>query len=443
MSINIHNGTSFNEVSKVNIVPPYSYLSAYKNVKRVWVHNGTKYVMVKGRLLEVVWEVDMSTWSGVTWGNGYASNNKSKGMTIDSSGNLINLVDYALGDSKTYSGRYPIQLINASNGSISCWTSSGSTYYPYKQWTTVSGETHYEEPVCMCRCGDYVAFITFFGMVYLYNISGGRKDSYENESWHIEGTSAYIGSGGILIDYTNNCIYFPISTGTFDYDWTHMYRMGVYNGNLYNPVIHFGYTQSNSTSYSLISFVTDRETSKLVLSLQKYDKTNSNRSYSLEVYSTSYSYSSGTTNVGVLCSITTRYEEAPIYAKGGYVYTYNGDGIKKYRISDMSLVWQVSERHWFNGGSMEVCPSGVRCEDYGDSAFIMPNGAIVYFDGTIDRPNEWFSASGITAGVFNESLGIGYAQLYYSDVSYTDGNPIYNTNGLAVNKILKLKEVKK
>ena len=63
MSINIHDGSSFNEVSNVYAVPSYSTYP--KKSARVWVHNGTKYMMVKGRLLEVEWESDLSTWGGV------------------------------------------------------------------------------------------------------------------------------------------------------------------------------------------------------------------------------------------------------------------------------------------------------------------------------------------------------------------------------------------
>ena len=458
MGIKIHDGTSFKDVSNVRVCS--SFNDNYLRVSRVWVHNGTEYVMVKGRVFEVEWELDMSDWMGATWSNADYYNehdNLSKGMFILDSGDLVNLVRYSIDDrSTTKSGRYPLQVIRSDDGNISCWTSDYYSSYPVDYWNTDSNTRYYEESLCMCRCGDLLVFITEFGLLFSYNLDGVKMSKYYNSSWVYGGTSLtselnYPTNNGIVsLDYTNNCLYFIMLSSDEKNNYHRLYRLGLNQTTGYfgTERVHAQFFNSPTEGFycDFNGFVSDRTSSKLVLHTYSHGDSTA-LSHKLSVYSTDFTSSSTSTYEEILCeSFLDVYSgETPIYAKNGYVYTYNPNSIpgtlRKYRISDLSLVWETPNTgvpYYFHSPA-EACANGIRCEDYGDDAFILSNGTVVYFDGAIDRPPDWFpnysDSVRIRTGAFNESLGIGYVQLYYSDY--------LNSNGLAVNKILKLKEVKK
>ena len=97
MGIYIGNGNSLDVVDKVHIVPSYS--TSYNRAYKIWVHDGTTYMLVKGRIFELVWESDLSTWGGVSWNstNGRTpDNNILKSVLVLDSGDLVGVVNYVI-----------------------------------------------------------------------------------------------------------------------------------------------------------------------------------------------------------------------------------------------------------------------------------------------------------------------------------------------------------
>lgn len=473
MSINIHDGSSFNEVSKVHVAPNYS--TSLKKSQRVWVHNGTKYVMVKGRLLEVVWEVDMSTWGGVAWENGYPKYpyyNAGLAMAVLDDGSLLYLLEEVIANNtnnQTSSNRYALMKVDGTSGSMSKW---GST--TWKSWTSVAGYKYTAIPMFMVRCGTNYAFFSEHAIVYLFNSSGTYKSILETEEWHTNGTARSIYESkdyGIKVDVCPNksagCIYFELSRENSDSVdsssyMTSCYRIG-YNGtSLYTPREHYSGFRSARYYSIATNLVCDIEGNYVITS---FDSQNSSSEGGYPNYLVSLngnsSYSSSSSG-SVVCSLALEYEysnarEMPIFAKDGYVYTFSIDGgidpsyVTKRKISDLSIVWRLSFPLTSNA-DREAGNIHQQCPAYEDG-FILPNGVVVHPDGTFDKPTSLIeTATGDSYGnnlydnfCFSESLGIGYTSYFYSDSKYNSDTQTttYNANGNAVCKIYKFKEVKK
>lgn len=461
MSINIHNGTSFNEVSKVHVVPSYS--NSLKKTQRVWVHNGTKYVMVKGRLLEVVWEVDMSMWGGASWDNPnrFPDENRSLSMYILSNGDLLNVVNQVMknNDSPQYSsGRYALQKISSSTGAISQF---GTT--SWSGWNAVSGYYQTDQPIGVIKCNDYYVAYSTHGIFYLFNSNGAYKSKYENETWHTDGSCKYINWEHTIFDYgtsvdfvptstTNGCIYYvyfdqnPNDSDSSAYRVS-CYRLGVNGTSLYNPYRHYA-GEYESRYYGFSSNLVAG--TKTVMFFSSIDSSYDDK---LVVFRGDYSYNSTVSDVSALCSLTESSAtmdssgEHPCFIDGEYVYTISQHyayTIRKRSLTDLSLVWELSTpRHYNNYENRcihQTCPSV-------DGGFMLPNGTIIYPDGTYDKTNSVYEkGSGniyIYSYCYNETEGFGYMNYYDSDYYYSNGSGTYNANGLAVNKVIKFKEVRR
>ena len=130
MSIQIYDGTEFQEVSDLHIVPSST---SFKKVQRVWMHDGEQYIMIKGRTFQVEWEKDLSSWGGTSWTNSnrLPSNNILLEMVVLSNGDLLGVVDYVINNNYTnqYStNRYALIKLSASNGDISAFSTEFFMY---------------------------------------------------------------------------------------------------------------------------------------------------------------------------------------------------------------------------------------------------------------------------------------------------------------------------
>lgn len=455
MSIKIHDGSSFNPVSHIHTVP---YSTSLRKVQKVWVHNGTKYVMVKGRLLEVEWEKDLSTWGGVSWSNDNRKpyHNQLKEMIVLSSGDLLGVVDYVINNNYTNqytTGRYALIKIASSNGDISAF----STYTNWSSWNAVSGYKQTDHPIGIVKCGSYFVAYSEHGIFYVFNSSGSYQSKYENETWHTDGSAKYIYDSldyGIRVCYEDvgKCIYYSYydqnknDTDSSSY-MTSIYRIGINGSSLNTPRRHYaGEREARYYGFCTNVFV-DSVSRKAVVN---FESSNSN-DYpdKLAVFSTSYSYSSSTTDVSALCTLTEGVDssgEHPVFIKDGYVYTIQGfDGGRVYKrnLTDLSLVWSANIPN-LSGGYRE-CNNIHQPFPTRDEGFMLPNGCIVYPDGTIVREKQLFTDNGgtyqnetIPSFCFNEELGIGYMMNYYGS-EYT--NEDYTDTPFC--KVIKLKEVRK
>lgn len=456
MSINIHDGSSFNEVSNVYAVPSYSTYP--RKSARVWVHNGTKYMMVKGRLLEVEWESDLSTWGGVSWGgsnNREPYHNKLKSMLVLDNGDLLGVVDYVINNNSTnqYStNRYSLIKLSSDTGSISAF----STYTSWSSWNAVSGYRQTYQPIGIIRCGDYYVAYSEHGIFYVFNSGGTYKSKYENETWHTDGSSKYIYESndyGIKCCFqdVNSCIYYSYydqnknDTDSSSY-MTSIYRAGISGSSLYTPRRHYA-GEREARYYGFCTNVLADGISKKAVA--NFSGRTSSYLDKLVVFSTSYSYSSTTTDVSALCSITDGVDgegEYPIFIKDGYVYTINGfdgDVVYKRNLTDLSLIWSAKVPE-LSGGYRE-CSNSHQVFPERDGGFILPNGCTVYPDGKIVKEKQLFTDNGgtyqnetIPSFCFNETLGIGY-MMNYSDGDYSSTE--YSSTPFC--KVIKLKEVKK
>ena len=114
MAILNRDDTEFKTVDKV-----FMNRGNSTRIQKVWVHDGTTYVLVKGRVLEAVWEKDLSTYGGMSWDGSYNRtpyNNIFKSMIVLSNGDLLGVVNYVVNNNDTHqysSDRYALLQLSS------------------------------------------------------------------------------------------------------------------------------------------------------------------------------------------------------------------------------------------------------------------------------------------------------------------------------------------
>lgn len=438
MAILNRDDTEFKTVDKV-----FMNRGNSTRIQKVWVHNGTTYVLVKGRVLEAVWEKDLSTYGGMSWDGSYdktPDNNIFRSMVILDNGDLLGVVPYVVNNNSEHSyssGRHALLQLSSADGTLSPF----STYTSWPSWTAVA--TGYEftaQPIGIIECNGYYIAYSSHGIFYSFSSRGTYTSKYENETWHTVGTSKnmpeYL-NYGVHVDCNQKkrCIYYAYSdTNEKDYDsssyMTSIYRIGFSTHSyFYTPCRH--YEGEREARY--FSFCTDVVLDKEQENAVAFFSGKSGYSSQLVVFTCHTSYEMSSTDFNTTCSLTLEKDEYLAAAKDGYVYTIDVNGhIKKRKISDLSLVWTVYAPSVY-------ASSGSDCEYIHqplpecDGGFMLPNGSVLYPDGYISKGRKVFSnsnyASPVQSFCFNESMGIGYMFGYSSSVPQCS--------------VVKFKEVKK
>ena len=227
---------------------------------------------------------------------------------------------------------------------------------------------------------------------------------------------------------------------------TSIYRLGINGSSLNTPRRHYaGEREARYYGFCTNLFV-DGVSRKGVANFE----TQNSSSYSdkLTLFSTSYSYSSSTTDISAICSITDGVDssgEHPVFIKDGYVYTmqgFDGERVYKRNLTDLSLVWSVNIPKV--SGKYRECNNVHQPFPACDGGFLLPNGCVVYPDGTINKERQLFTDNGGTyqnqtlpSFTYSEDLGVGYLMNYYGN-EYTSG---YTDTPFC--KVIKIKEVRK
>lgn len=451
MAIFNSDGASYQKVKKT--------FNRNSRVHKVWVHDGTKFLLVSGRMFEVVWEKDLSTWGGMSWGGSKGrtpDNNILKDMFVLSDGSLMGVVPYVVNNNSTnqYStGRYALIKLDKDTGD----TSGFSTHTSWKYWNAVSGYRQTDQPIGCVKLDNYYVAYSDHGIFYSFNSSGKLIDTYENSTWHTDGSSKYISDilhYGIKASYDSagKCIYYAYTdqnkNGSDSSSYmTSIYRIGATGSDLYTPRRHYSGKREARYHGFITNVHVDSESRKAVI----FFRSQSISSYpdELVVVSTNYSKSSSTTDVSAICTLQTgidSYGEYPVFIKDGYVYTMQGSGgdfVYKRSMSDLSLIWMVSVPSTSQGiyecyNIHQPCPA---C----DGGFMLPNGCVVYPDGTIASEKQLFTDNGgsnqmntIPSYCYDESLNAGYIMNYY-DGRYSTSSGYSN---IPFCKVIKIKEVK-
>ena len=461
MSIYVNTGNEFSKIKNI-----YKHTEdGFKRISRVYVHDGTKYVLVKGRIYEIEWELDMSEWGGTKWNSKYSPlENQSLSMYTLANGDLFNVVHEVVNNNSTnqYStNRYALQRISKDTAKISKF---GTT--SWSKWDAVSGYKQTDHPIGVIKCNDYFVAYSDHGIFYVFNLDGKYLSKYENETWHTDGSAKWICEYlhyGIHVDYvahndTSGSIYYTYvdqnkenSTST-EYKIS-CYRVGINKGSLKTPISYYsGKTESkyNGLSCSLIAG------KKIVM----YFDGNSAQSVDSELvvfngatkYNADDSVNTYNTNTYAFCSLLFssdgdfgRSGEHPCFMDDNYVYTISDSGspktIRKRRLDNLEMVWKLDVPRFYhdneNDNIHQPCPSV-------DGGFLLPNGVIIYPNGTYDKLSQALYSDvskdiEVISYCFDENLGFGYLNIYNSDESSSKEN----INGYAVNKIIKFKEIRK
>lgn len=438
MAILNRDDTEFKTVDKV-----FKNRGNSTRIQKVWVHDGTTYVLVKGRVLEAVWEKDLSTYGGMSWDGIYnrtPDNNIFKSMIVLSNGDLLGVVNYVVNNNDTnqYSkDRYALLQLSSADGTISPF----STYTSWPSWT--ADATNYKftaHPIGIIECNGYYIAYSSHGIFYSFNSMGTYKSKYENSTWHTRGTDKIIAeylNDGVHVDCNQKrrCIYYAYSdvnennSDSSSY-MTSIYRIGVDKYSFYTPRRHYeGMREARYYSFCT-DIVLDKEQE---YGIAFFSGKNSSYPHQLVVFTCYSYYDSNSTDFSAYCSLTLDSDEYLAAAKDGYVYTTNGQGIiKKRKISDLSLVWSVSTPSVY-ASALSDCDYIHQPLPECDGGFMLPNGCVLYPDGYITKERKVFSNSNYNSPVqsfcFDESMGIGYMFGYSSSLPQCS--------------VVKFKEVKK
>lgn len=425
---------------------------------KVWFHNGKQFILVKGRMFEVVWEKDLSTWGGMSWGGSYNRtpyNNIMKDMFVLNDGSLMGVVPYVINNNYTNqysSGRYALIKLDKDTGEISAF----STYTSWKHWNAVSGYHQTDQPIGCVKLGNYYVAYSEHGIFYSFNSNGTHLATYENSTWHTDGTAKYMYDYfdyGIKasFDSVGECIYYAYTdqndknSDSSSY-MTSIYRIGATGSYLYTPRRHYS-GKREARYYGICTNVhVDSESRKAVIN---FEGQGSSYPDELAVVSTGgCKYNSSTTDVSALCTLQAGVDsngEYPVFFKDGYVYTiqgFDGNYVYKRSLSDLSLIWkQYIPRV---SGKTRECRNIHQPFPACDGGFLLPNGCVVYPDGKIASEKQLFTDNGgsfqsltIPSFCYDEQLGVGYMMNYYdgdnTGAEYTD-TPFC--------KVIKLKEVR-
>lgn len=438
MAILNRDDTEFKTVDKV-----FKDRGNSTRIQKVWVHNGITYLLVKGRVLEAVWEKDLSTYGGMSWDGSYnrtPDNNIFKSMIVLSNGDLLGVVNYVVNNNDTHqysSGRYALLQLSSADGTISPF----STYTSWPSWT--ADATNYpftDQPIGIIECNGYYITYSRHGIFCSFSSGGSYKSKYENSTWHTRGTDKVISGDlncGVHVDCNQNrsCIYYAYSdfnennSDSSSY-MTSIYRIGVEGYYFNTPRRHYaGMREARYYSFCT-DIVLDKEQEYGVASFIG----KSGYSSQLVVFTCYSSNSSSSTDYKAHCYLNLNNSSLyPVAAKDGYVYIIEGDSsITKRKISDLSPVWSVSVPSVYASVSSEydyIHQPLPEC----DGGFMLPNGCVLYPDGYIARERKVFSDinynSPVQSFCFDESMGIGYM------FGYSDSLPQC--------RVVKFKEVKK
>lgn len=400
----IHKFMSSTSIRKVKDV--YQKEETLNKIQRVWVHNGTKFVLVKGRVYEVVWEKDLSEWGGTSWDNSdfnmQPHNNEIEDMYILDNGNLLAVMSEYLRNgtnNPTNEGRYALAEINADTGDISKWGG-------VKNWTVVSNAYYikYYTPIRLVKLKDYFVFYTEMCHFSMFNtdgvlISSNVSPDYETDFGNRSTADKTAYSSRIYIGATQAkdkkalCLYLEYSGSAFGGFWG-MNENCYYIEDFFYPETQPLYLQNTGNLIICYNDFYDYNRCHLII------HSGNSRIASLQVD-------------GAI--------EIPLYSKDGYVYLHrkpksNNDDyftVVKRKISDLSLVWTSSIEKLSNipttyGGSRgcKQC-----CEPYNDEAFITDLGIVIYEDGRWELPKNYSNAE-TYAGAFKQ--GFGYVMQYSS-----------------------------
>lgn len=438
MAIFNSDGASYQKVKKT--------FNRNSRVQKVWVHDGTKFLLVSGRMLEVLWEKDMSTYGGMSWGGSYNRepyNNIIVDMHILDNGDLIGVIPYVINNNDTnqYStGRKSLIKLTADSGEISYF----SSYTNWQSWRSVANYTYTAHPLGLVKCDNYYAAWSEHGIFYLFNSSGSYVTKYENSTWHTDGSSKtihneifYLDCINVAYEETGKCIYYKYTdqndndTDSSSY-MASIYRIGLKGSSFYTPHRHYAGVRYYRTYDFNNGILIDNETRK---GIAYFDGKNGYDS-TLVVFDASYSYSSSKTDVSPLCSVTLgSKEEYPVAVKDGYVYTHNTrTTVTKRSLTDLSVVWTTEVP--YVQSSRDCGYSLHKPLSPCDGGFMLPNGCVVYPDGYVSISNKIIgdnltSSYVVRASAFNDDLSIGYMMCY-------DDN-----DTAQVCKVIKFKEVSK
>ena len=167
MAILNRDDTEFKTVDKV-----FKNRGNSTRIQKVWVHDGTTYALVKGRVLEAVWEKDLSTYGGMSWDGSYnrtPDNNIFKSMIVLSNGDLLGVVNYVVNNNDTnqYSkDRYALLQLSSADGAISPF----STYTSWPSWTAdATGYEFTAQPIGIIECNGYYIAYSSHGIFYSFS----------------------------------------------------------------------------------------------------------------------------------------------------------------------------------------------------------------------------------------------------------------------------------
>lgn len=431
MAIFKSDGTSFQKVDKVF----NRRTNDIARIQKVWVHNGTKYILVKGRMLEVIWETDLSTYGGASWDNSnrLPYNNVISHPYITNSGDLIGVVNAVIKNNSSdyYSGSRKALMKITSSGEIS----SFSPYTSWTSWRSVAGYTYTAHPIGWVKRGDYYVTFSDMGIFDMFNASGGHISHCEIVNWHTDGTCKNYGMNSIsrgdfdiifaCLEETTNVLYFLVTdqndsgSDTSSY-MSSVWRMGIPNTSFATtPYRHYAGVRQARTYSTSNSILIDSETHK---GIATFCNRKNSAEHSLVVFDASAATYTTKSDVSALCSLTMPSTEIeyPVATKNGYVYTYFHNGnyynecIRKRSLTDLSSIWTVS-----------ITPDELNCGyihqplvPYDDGGFLLPNGDVIYEDGYVLRsnkiykPNKYDWDAKVKSYTFDEDLGIGYMVQY-------------------------------